>query len=42
MLKFEWDEVKNQQNRRKHDVGFETAALVFEDSVCPYAAGPRR
>ena len=30
-MHFEWDEKKNQQNLKKHDVGFETAALVFED-----------
>jgi uncharacterized protein len=30
----EWDEQKNRQNLRKHDVRFETAMLVFDD---PYA-----
>jgi uncharacterized protein len=33
-MRFEWDENKNRQNLRKHDVRFETAALVFDD---PYA-----
>jgi hypothetical protein len=33
-MRFEWDEHKNRLNRRKHSVGFETAALVFDD---PYA-----
>ena len=33
-MRFEWDENKNTQNLRKHDVRFETALLVFED---PYA-----
>jgi hypothetical protein len=33
-MRYEWDEHKNRQNRRKHDVGFETAVLVFDD---PYA-----
>lgn len=28
---FEWDENKNRQNLLKHDVRFETAALVFDD-----------
>ena len=28
---FEWDEHKNCQNFRKHDVRFETAVLVFAD-----------
>ncbi len=31
---FEWDDEKNRANRLKHDVSFETAALVFDD---PYA-----
>ena len=30
-MKFEWDENKALQNRRKHQVSFETAALAFED-----------
>ncbi len=33
-MRFEWDEHKNRQNLRKHDVRFETGALVFDD---PYA-----
>jgi hypothetical protein len=33
-MRFEWDEHKNAQNLRKHDVRFETAVLVFDD---PYA-----
>jgi uncharacterized protein len=33
-MPFEWDEQKNRTNRKKHGVGFETAALVFDD---PYA-----
>jgi uncharacterized protein len=33
-MPFEWDEAKNRTNRRKHDVSFETAVLVFDD---PYA-----
>ncbi len=33
-MRFEWDERKNRQNLRRHDVRFETAALVFDD---PYA-----
>ena len=37
-MRFEWDEHKNRQNRRKHDVGFETAVLVFDD---PYAMTQR-
>jgi uncharacterized DUF497 family protein len=30
-LEFEWDEAKNRENMRKHDVRFETAKLVFDD-----------
>jgi uncharacterized protein len=37
-MRFEWDEHKNQQNLRKHDVRFETAILVFDD---PYALTQR-
>ena len=29
---FTWDENKNHSNYRKHDVLFDTAALVFDDS----------
>jgi uncharacterized DUF497 family protein len=37
-MRFEWDEEKNRRNFRKHDVRFETAALVFDD---PYAITQR-
>lgn len=37
-MRFEWDEQKNQQNLRKHDVRFDTAMLVFDD---PYALTQR-
>ncbi|HYM77852.1 MAG TPA: BrnT family toxin [Candidatus Dormibacteraeota bacterium] len=37
-MRFEWDEAKNQLNLRKHDVGFETATLAFDD---PYALTER-
>lgn len=30
-MDFEWDEIKNQINKRKHKISFETAALVFSD-----------
>lgn len=32
--KFEWDENKNQANREKHGISFETARLVFDDAHC--------
>jgi uncharacterized DUF497 family protein len=34
MLNFEWDERKNRANKKKHGVDFETAQLVFDDSIC--------
>ena len=34
-MRFEWDEQKNRQNLRKHDVRFETAVLVFDDPYAP-------
>ena len=37
-MRFEWDEHKNRQNLRKHNVRFETAILVFDD---PYAITQR-
>jgi uncharacterized DUF497 family protein len=30
---FSWDDVKNAKNQRKHGVGFEVAALVFDDPL---------
>jgi len=33
-MRFEWDEVKNRRNLRKHKISFQTASLVFDD---PYA-----
>src|SRR2546421_6501531 len=37
-MQFAWDENKNRQNLRKHDICFETAVLVFDD---PYAITQR-
>lgn len=31
MLRFEWDEKKNKQNRSKHGIWFEEAQSVFDD-----------
>ena len=31
MIRFEWDESKNRQNRTKHGVWFEEAQGVFDD-----------
>jgi uncharacterized DUF497 family protein len=30
-MRFEWDERKDQRNRAKHGVSFDTARLVFDD-----------
>ena len=30
-MKFEWDETKNQANKRKHKISFELACKVFDD-----------
>jgi hypothetical protein len=30
-VKFEWDVEKNNLNKEKHDISFETAAYVFDD-----------
>lgn len=34
MTRFEWDASKNNFNRTKHGIDFETAQLVFDDSHC--------
>ena len=31
MINFEWDEEKNQINRAKHEIDFDSAIGVFED-----------
>ncbi len=30
-IRFEWDETKNQANRRKHGISFDTAIRAFAD-----------
>ncbi len=32
MIEFEWDEKKNDTNRKKHGIWFEEAQQVFDDS----------
>jgi uncharacterized DUF497 family protein len=32
-LRFEWDEAKAKQNRKKHQVGFDEASTVFQDAL---------
>jgi uncharacterized protein len=32
-MRFEWDEIKNATNQRKHQLSFETAASVFDDPL---------
>jgi uncharacterized DUF497 family protein len=33
-MRVEWDEAKNEINRKKHGIEFETAQLVFDDPCC--------
>jgi uncharacterized DUF497 family protein len=34
-VRYEWDELKNRRNQRKHGgISFELAAMVFEDEHC--------
>lgn len=30
-MRFEWDDLKNRRNLKKHGISFETARLVFDD-----------
>lgn len=30
-MEFEWDEIKNEANKRKHKISFELASQVFND-----------
>jgi uncharacterized DUF497 family protein len=39
-LRFEWDERKNTQNKRKHGVSFEEAQTVFFDEHALLVADP--
>jgi uncharacterized DUF497 family protein len=39
-LRFEWDERKNTQNKRKHGVSFEEAETVFLDDRALLMADP--
>jgi len=34
MVRFDWDGQKNERNRAKHGIDFETAQLVFDDPFC--------
>ena len=33
LVRFEWDDIKEASNERKHRVDFETASLVFNDPI---------
>ena len=35
-MRFEWDEAKNQENRRKHGLDFADAPLVFAGSILTF------
>lgn len=34
MRRFQWDEAKNENNKTKHGIDFETAQLAFDDPFC--------
>jgi len=34
VVRFEWDEKKNQSNLAKHGIDFQTAQLIFDDPHC--------
>jgi uncharacterized DUF497 family protein len=34
MRRFEWDAAKNESNKAKHGIDFETTQLVFDDPLC--------
>jgi hypothetical protein len=40
LLRFEWDERKNEQNRRKHGISFEEARTVFFDENALLVSDP--
>lgn len=40
-LTFEWDEVKADENLRKHNVGFDEAKTVFNDPLSITIADPQ-
>jgi uncharacterized DUF497 family protein len=33
-MQVEWDKAKNQTNKTKHAIDFETAQLIFDDPFC--------
>jgi uncharacterized DUF497 family protein len=39
-VRWTWDPEKNRNNRRIHGIGFETAALVFEDPLALTRSDP--
>jgi uncharacterized DUF497 family protein len=39
-LRWEWDDDKNDENRRKHGISFEVAKLVFDDPLAASREDP--
>lgn len=39
-IRFEWDQTKNRQNKRKHGISFEDAETVFSDEHALLVADP--
>jgi uncharacterized DUF497 family protein len=33
-MRVEWDKAKNETNKAKHEIDFETAQLIFDDPFC--------
>ena len=33
-MRVDWDRTKNEANRTKHGIDFETAQLIFDDPFC--------
>jgi hypothetical protein len=39
-MRFEWDRLKDEENRTKHDVSFEEASTVFADALAATIPDP--
>ena len=39
-MRFEWDPLKDEENRTKHGISFEEASTVFGDSLAATIADP--
>ena len=39
-MRWTWDKNKNQDNKRKHGLSFETATLIFDDPLMAHCPDP--